>query len=286
MANSISPSLVPSSIPQLSVERTRHCAQGKLCASAYCNLRQRVFVNRIQKGIKQARTYSRELGGYGSHSLHQESMHSARLPPIRAQMVEFKARREVSIPFREGAVPAVEYLNELERVVKVTFPDSARITYMGDSVWRTRLKPITFITLSATPVCDIKVYNENNTLKIYSDQLLLDFSGLPEEYVNQSVRFTLQGQLQVDGRKGSQYKAGREVDFNGVVSLSLRASLPLPFALLPGDVVTTVGDTILDTILGAMESALVRGIIADYHTWCRIKQNMESKRALGVTGSI
>ncbi|CAM6100719.1 unnamed protein product [Calypogeia fissa] len=281
MAKSLSPSLVPSSIPHLSVERTRHCAQRKLCVSAYCNLRQRVFVNRIQRGIKQARTYARELGGYGSHSLHQESMHSVRLPPIRAQMVEFKARREVSIPFREGAVPAVEYLNELERVVKVTFPDSARITYMGDSVWRTRLKPITFITISATPVCDIKVYHENNTLKIYSDQLLLDFSGLPEEYVNQSVRFTLQGQLQVDSRK-----AGREADFNGVVSLSLRASLPLPFALLPGDVVTTVGDTILDTILGAMESALVRGIIADYHTWCRIKQKMDSKRALGVTGSI
>lgn len=131
-----------------------------------------------------------------------------------------------------------------------------------------------------------RVYNENSTLKIFSDQLLLDFSGLPEEFINQSVRFTLKGQLEVEARKGSQYKAGRQVDFSGGVSLTFRVSLPLPFSLLPENVVTAVGDTILDTILGAMESALVRGIIADYHSWCRTKQNMESKRALRVTGSM
>lgn len=115
---------------------------------------------------------------------------------------------------------------------------------------------------------------------------MLDFSGLPEELLNQTIQFRLGGQLQVDARKGSQHKAGRQVNFSGSVQLSLKADLPLPFSLLPDTVATTVGDRILDTILGAMESALVKGIIADYHSWCWTKQNVESNRALRVSGSM
>lgn len=75
---------------------------------------------------------------------------------IQAQRVNFKATRTVTIPFKEGALPANEYLKETERIVKVTFPDSSRIEYMGDKKWRSRLRPITFINVTATPRVEMR----------------------------------------------------------------------------------------------------------------------------------
>jgi hypothetical protein len=76
--------------------------------------------------------------------------------PVRANIVKFKARREVKIPFRERSMPASNYLKETERVVRVTFPDSSRIKYLGDSKWQSRLRPVTFFSLSATPCVELR----------------------------------------------------------------------------------------------------------------------------------
>lgn len=75
---------------------------------------------------------------------------------IQAHRVKFKATRTVTIPFKEGALPANEYLKETERIVKVTFPDSSRIEYIGDKTWRSRLRPITFINVTATPSVEMR----------------------------------------------------------------------------------------------------------------------------------
>lgn len=75
---------------------------------------------------------------------------------IRAQLVNFKATRTVTIPFKEGALPANEYLKETERIVKVTFPDSTRIEYLGDQKWRSRLRPLTFINVTVTPSVEMR----------------------------------------------------------------------------------------------------------------------------------
>lgn len=75
---------------------------------------------------------------------------------IQAKRVKFNAKRAVTIPFREGAFPADDYLKETERIVQVTFPDSTRIEYLGDQKWRSRLRPITFISVSATPSVEMR----------------------------------------------------------------------------------------------------------------------------------
>lgn len=193
------------------------------------------------------------------------------MPVIQNQMVKFQSNRTVSLPFAEGTSPALEYLKEPERVVRVTFPDSARINYIGDSVWRSRLKPITFISVTATPICDIMVYNEDDALRIFSDKLHLDFTGVPDQFKNLYIDFQLKGSLRVN-KQGS--KVGR-VKFDGTVSLVLGTDLPMPFSFLPEALLTGAGDSILNTILGAMESALVKGIIDDYHSWCRVKSEGE-----------
>jgi hypothetical protein len=57
-------------------------------------------------------------------------------------------------------------------------------------------------------------------------------------------------------------------NFVGSVNLSLGVDLPVPFSLIPEGIVMSVGDEILDHIIGAMEGALLQGIVDDYIIWC------------------
>ncbi|XP_057864189.1 uncharacterized protein LOC131072138 isoform X2 [Cryptomeria japonica] len=77
---------------------------------------------------------------------------------IRAQLVGLEATRKVNIPFKQrgGDATGENYIKQTDRIVKITFPDSSRIKYLGDNVWQARLKPVTFFTLTANSSCDVK----------------------------------------------------------------------------------------------------------------------------------
>lgn len=213
------------------------------------------------------------------HSLHSSSIAASTSSRndsrvrVCAQMLPFKARRQVDVPFQSGSLAPELYLKEVERIVKVTFPDSARIRFLGDSTWRATLKPVSFFNLSATPACDIRVFHENTSLKISSDKLMLDFNGVPVQFKHLDFDFSLLGLLYVAGHSvGSGASKARQEQskrFQGWVDLGLKVDMPLPFSLMPDAILMPVGDGILDRILGAMESALLAGLIRDYRQWCR-----------------
>ena len=75
---------------------------------------------------------------------------------VNAKLVRFSGTKQVAIPFQEKSLPPSDYLRETERIVNVTFPDSARIKYIGDDVWQARLQSITFFNFAATPYCDVR----------------------------------------------------------------------------------------------------------------------------------
>lgn len=188
---------------------------------------------------------------------------------VCAQMVPFQARRQVDVPFQSGSLAPELYVKEVERIVKVTFPDSARIRFLGDSTWRATLKPVSFFSLSATPACDIRVFYENTALKISSNKLVLDFKGVPVQFEHLDFDFSLLGQLYVAGSDLSAPRREQNNRFQGWVDLGLKVDMPLPFSMMPKAILTPVGNGILDRILGAMESALLAGLIRDYKQWCR-----------------
>jgi hypothetical protein len=97
---------------------------------------------------------------------------------------------------------------------------------------------------------------------------MLDFSGLPDEFQNLDFDFSLSGQLGVGGNDASTSQLKR---FLGFVDMDLSVDMPLPFSLMPQSILTPVGDGILDRILGAMEAALLDGLIRDYREWCKIR---------------
>ncbi|KAH7297072.1 hypothetical protein KP509_26G051900 [Ceratopteris richardii] len=196
---------------------------------------------------------------------------------VFAQLLSFKARRELDVPFKSGPFPPEQYVREVERVVNVTFPDSARICYIGDSTWRATLKPVTFFSLSATPACDIRVFHDNSALKISSNRLVLDFKGVPVQFKHLDFDLSLLGELYVaESRSSKQWQNKR---FCGQVDLGLKVDMPLPFSMMPDEVLMPVGNGILDRILGAMESAILAGLIRDYKEWCQ-KQSVQTSSSL------
>ncbi|KAG0586299.1 hypothetical protein KC19_2G080800 [Ceratodon purpureus] len=221
------------------------------------------FQNSALHGLTISSTATTHLS---SNSPPQRSPTTA---PVSAKLVKFTGRKEVSIPFQENSLPPGEYLKETERIVNVTFPDSARIKYLGDSVWQARLLTITFFQFSATPSTDVRVVHENGVLIIDSTRLILDVTGLPEQFRNMNLQFTLHGELRVYPRtNGSPTSAPRMWDFGGWVNISVGANLPLPLSLIPERLLTGVGNQVVARILGAMEGALLQGIIDDYNAWC------------------
>lgn len=52
------------------------------------------------------------------------------------------------------------------------------------------------------------------------------------------------------------------------MDISVGVNLPVPLSLIPTGLLTAVGDQVVDRILGAMEGALLQGIIDDYNAWC------------------
>eukprot|EP00249_Psilotum_nudum_P003877 c17377_g1_i3 orf=349-1266(+) len=202
--------------------------------------------------------------------LRRAELFLLKFPPklkVRAQLVSFKARREVNLPYKEGPYPAEDYIKETERIVRVTFPDSGRIQYLGECVWRARLKPVTFFTISATPFCDLKVFYDGRALQIMSNSLTLDFIGLSDHFRDLKMGFSLQGELTIANKNSLALLKGQKM-FKGRVGIGLQVDLTFPFSAFPEAMVLPVGDGILDHILGAMEGALLAGIIRDYNDWC------------------
>jgi hypothetical protein len=116
------------------------------------------------------------------------------------------------------------------------------------------------------------VVHENGVLIIDSTRLILDVTGLPEQFRNMDLHFTLHGELRVFPRtKGSSSFSARKLwDFGGWVDIGVAVNLPLPLSLVPERLLTGVGDQVVERILGAMEGALLQGIIDDYNAWCAL----------------
>lgn len=112
---------------------------------------------------------------------------------------------------------------------------------------------------------------ENGALRLYSDNLFLDFTGVPDSFAIADFSFLLDGSMRATPRSSEATTVRHNFDFAGSVSLGLSTDLPAAFALIPEGIVTGVGDEILDRIIGAMEGALLQGIIRDYNIWCRMK---------------
>eukprot|EP00897_Mesotaenium_endlicherianum_P007963 jgi/Mesen1/7195/ME000371S06277 len=193
--------------------------------------------------------------------------------------VTFKAKRTLSLSCQETSIPIDTYLANVERVVNVAFPDRKRLQLLAPNTWRARLKPVTFFSISATPVCDLRAWFERGFLRIFSDKVVLDLAGLPPQFHNIKLNMTLEGRLQALRRGAPKVAASPACQLEGYVNLGVSLDLPVPFNLIPEPAVNAVGNAILDGILAAMQGALLRGLLQDYYMWS--KEQVELRRRTG-----
>lgn len=111
-----------------------------------------------------------------------------------------------------------------------------------------------------------RVVHDDGVLIIDSTRLILDVTGLPQQFRNMDMQLNLHGELRVFPRSSEDLLW----DFGGWVTVGVAANLPLPLSLIPERLLTGVGDQVVERILGAMEGALLQGIIADYNAWCAL----------------
>ncbi|GJP36892.1 hypothetical protein CLOM_g21355 [Closterium sp. NIES-68] len=118
-------------------------------------------------------------------------------PQIRVPATEWPAVRPAGSGAGDGQVVSVdEYLaDETERIVRVVFPDSKRLARVDEDLWRVLMRPVTFFSISATPICLLRVYHDGTSLRLFSNQLQLDFIGAPAAMQEIPFRLSLDGQL-------------------------------------------------------------------------------------------
>jgi hypothetical protein len=115
---------------------------------------------------------------------------------------------------------------------------------------------------------------EKGMLRLFSNKLRLDTTGFPESIKIPDLLFSLQGELGVLPGPMGPRQVPHMCNFVGSVNLSLGVDLPVPFSLIPEGIAMSVGDEILDRIIGAMEGALLQGIVDDYIIWCQKQRKL------------
>lgn len=110
--------------------------------------------------------------------------------------------------------------------------------------------------------------HDEGVLLIDSERLILDVTGLPDQFRNMDMQLNLHGELRVFPRRTEEDPLQELWDFGGWVNIGVAVNLPRPLSLIPEKLLMGVGDQVVERILGAMEGALLQGIIADYDAWC------------------
>ncbi|CAI5513022.1 unnamed protein product [Closterium sp. Naga37s-1] len=190
-----------------------------------------------------------------------------------------------SVAGDRSIVSVDEYLAEnTERIVRVVFPDSKRLMRLDADLWRVSMLQLTFFSITATPICLLRVYHDGTSLRLFSNQLQLDFIGAPAAMQNIPFRLFLDGQLTPSHSaspsssphsSSSSYEdssAGFASDsadclLGGSVNLAFAVRLPMPLSLIPKPAVEAVGNALMDGVLAVMQASLLNGLVEDYTIW-------------------
>lgn len=163
----------------------------------------------------------------------------------------------IETPKRHGVR---EYLQNVERIVDVTFPERDRRRAIGEGKWEITMLEQNFFGVVFAPSCDLRVWNtEEGKLKI--EVRNIDLSDLPKE-IQVPADIIVSGWMDANKREGS-----RIAHLVGEVQISLDVDVPFPYSSFPGLKETI--ETILSGVIGRLEGSLKRNLPMDYYSWAR-----------------
>ncbi|MGH1395762.1 MAG: DUF1997 domain-containing protein [Trichormus sp.] len=168
----------------------------------------------------------------------------------------FTASQSVEIAVAQQTIPIQHYLRQPQRLVNALV-DQRRIQQLSEEVFRLKMRPLTFMSLSIQPTVDMRVWAESNGT-IYLRSLGCEILGF--EYINQRFSLNLRGYL-------SPYQLSSETRLRGQADLEVQVELPPPFCFTPKPILETTGNGLLKSVLLTVKQRLTHQLLVDYRQW-------------------
>jgi hypothetical protein len=170
---------------------------------------------------------------------------------------KFTALQSVEIAVPEQPIHIQHYLRQPQRLVNALVEPS-RINQISEEVFRLKMRPLTFISISIQPTVDMRVWAESNgVIKLQS--IACEILGF--EYINQRFTLNLEGYLYLEEKQtgGTSLK--------GRADLQVTIDLPAPFCFTPKAILETTGNSLLKSVLLTIKQRLLNQLLADYSRW-------------------
>ncbi|WP_016950606.1 DUF1997 domain-containing protein [Anabaena sp. PCC 7108] len=169
---------------------------------------------------------------------------------------KFTASQSVEIAVPKQPISIHHYLRQPQRLVN-TLADNSRIQQLSEEVFRLKMRPLAFMSLSIQPTVDMRVWADSQGT-IYLRSLGCEILGF--EYINQRFALNLKGYL-------SPYQLGSETRLQGKADLEVLVEIPQPFSLTPRSILETTGNGLLKSVLLTIKQRLLHHLLADYRRW-------------------
>ncbi|MBF2063385.1 MAG: DUF1997 domain-containing protein [Calothrix sp. C42_A2020_038] len=176
---------------------------------------------------------------------------------------KFTASQSVEIPVPEQPVPIQHYLRQPQRLV-YALVDPSRIQQISDEVFRLKMRPIAFMSLSVQPTVDMRVWAESNsTIRLQSISCKI----LGFEYINQRFALNLQGFLFSEQHNGATRLKGR-------ADLQVEVEFPPPFCFTPKPILEATGNSLVKSVLLTIKQRLLHQLLSDYCDWVKLHEKI------------
>lgn len=175
-------------------------------------------------------------------------------------VTNFTASLSVEIAVPEQPIPIGHYLRQPKRLVNALV-DPTRIQQLSEEIFRLKMRPLTFMTLSIQPTVDMRVWAcSNGTICLQS----VGCEILGFEYVNQRFNLNLSGCLYpVQLETGTQLR--------GQADLKVQVDLPPPFSFTPKPILEATGNSLLKSVLLTIKQRLLNQLLEDYYRWVKLQ---------------
>ncbi|BAY26227.1 hypothetical protein NIES2100_60410 [Calothrix sp. NIES-2100] len=173
---------------------------------------------------------------------------------------QFTASQSVEIAVPKQPIPIQHYLRQPQRLVHALV-DTNRIQQLSEEVFRLKMRPLSFMTLSIQPTVDMRVWAESDG-NIYLRSVGCEILGV--EYINQRFALNLKGYLSPSQRSTGTYLQGK-------ADLEVQVELPPPFCFTPKPILEATGNGLLKSVLLTVKQRLLHQLLADYSRWAIVQ---------------
>lgn len=189
----------------------------------------------------------------------------------------FSSSLGTDLPLRQHPrVSFQSYLQDRQRIFEAIFPDKKRCEKLNEKEWRIYMLPLEFLFLSVNPVVDMQILVEPPSsrlpLKVSKevDKVLTleatkwELRGL--DYVMKPSDFSL-------NIKGVLFSEQRGVSsrLRGHLQMSVEMSTPPSLALIPQDILKSIGKAVLTRLLESMKEKVNNNLLEDYQAYAQEK---------------